>query len=75
MRISEFWALVEGEFGAAHGRTLARDQVLPALGYRTARQALDAGEDPREVWLALCQGMQVPSSRWWGPEQSRTPRR
>ena len=28
--------------------------------------ALKAGEDPRNVWLALCRAQSVPESRWHG---------
>ncbi|HQV81967.1 MAG TPA: DUF3046 domain-containing protein, partial [Ornithinibacter sp.] len=36
------------------------------LGGRTALEALDAGESPREVWLALCDAMDVPEERRHG---------
>ena len=71
MRLSEFWTLVDDEFGAAQGRALVRDHVLGVLGHRTAEQALDAGEEPREVWLALCDELEVPPARRWGREQPR----
>ncbi len=73
VRVSEFWTLVEDEFGAAYGRSLAHDQVLLALGDRTPLQALDAGEDPKRVWLALCDAMDVPPQRRLG--RDRPPRR
>lgn len=66
--MSEFWALVDGEFGPARGRTLARDHVLRAMGYRTAQQALDGGEAPRAVWMALCDELEVPADRRWGAD-------
>ncbi len=69
MRSSEFWELVDGEFGRAHGRTLIRDHVLFRLGNRTAEQAIDDGESVREVWFALCDALDVPESRRWGQEQ------
>jgi hypothetical protein len=74
VRVSEFWELVEGEFGSAFGRSLVRDQVLPALADRTAAQALDAGSPPREVWAALCDAMQVPADRRWGPDPRKIAR-
>ena len=73
MRVSEFWTLVDDEFGAAYGRSLAVDQVLLALGERTPAQALDEGEDPKAIWLALCDAMDVPPARRLG--RDRTPRR
>ncbi|MDO5053110.1 MAG: DUF3046 domain-containing protein [Pseudoclavibacter sp.] len=74
MRMSEFERAVEDEFGAAEGRTLLRDLVLDGLGDRTGRQALAAGAEPREVWLALCRQTGVPESRRHGvgrPEPRR----
>jgi hypothetical protein len=52
MRVSEFWILVEDEFGAAYGRSLAADHHLLVLEDRTAKEALDAGVEPKEIWLA-----------------------
>ncbi len=66
MRHSEFWTLLEEEFGAAHGRALARDHVLRTLAYRTPEQALAEHVDPREVWFALCEDLDVPPERRWG---------
>lgn len=64
--MSDFWTFVDDEFGAAQGRTLVRDHVLGVLGHRTAQQALDAGDDPRAVWFALCDDLDVPPARRWG---------
>ncbi|RRJ87994.1 DUF3046 domain-containing protein [Gulosibacter macacae] len=66
MRTSEFQRAVADEFGAAYGATVVRDVVLDALADRTAQEALDAGEDPRRVWEALCAAMDVPRDRWYG---------
>lgn len=63
MRVSEFQRAVADEFGEAYGRSLMNDLVLGALGDRTAREALVAGVAPREVWLALCEAMDVPAHR------------
>ena len=75
MRNSEFWELVDDEFGRAHGRSLAHDHVLFRLGNRTAEQALADGNDAREVWIALCDALDVPESRRWGQEQPQSRRR
>ncbi len=75
MRSSEFWDLVDAEFGRAHGRTLVRDHVLFRLGNRTAEQAMADGEPNREVWFALCDALDVPESRRWGQEQKPASRR
>jgi len=75
VRISEFWELVDGEFGPAHGRTLVRDHVLFAWGNRTAEQALADGEPVREVWFAFCDALDVPPERRWGQEKPAGKRR
>ena len=71
VRLSEFWTLVDEEFGATQGRTLVRDHVVGTLRHRTPAQALEDGEEPREVWLALCADLEVPEERWWGRETTR----
>ncbi|MCU1432050.1 MAG: hypothetical protein JWP95_1155 [Actinotalea sp.] len=73
MRYSEFWDLVNDVFGPI-GRTLTTDQVLGALGDRTSVQALEGGEEPRTVWRALCDAMEVPEQDRWG-SAVRRPRR
>ncbi|NLT25112.1 MAG: DUF3046 domain-containing protein [Microbacteriaceae bacterium] len=66
MRVSEFERAVVDEFGAAYGASVTKDVVIGALGDRTAREALAAGVDAREVWLALCAAMDVPPERRYG---------
>ncbi|GAB3680279.1 hypothetical protein GCM10028814_15660 [Angustibacter aerolatus] len=66
VRRSEFWQLMDDEFGAGYARSVASEQHVHALGDRTAVAALDAGEDPRTVWFALCDAMDVPAERRWG---------
>ncbi|KGN39098.1 DUF3046 domain-containing protein [Knoellia subterranea] len=70
MRISHFWTLMNDEFGETYASTLARDHVLEVLGGRTVLQALDAGEHPRLVWLALCDDMDVPIERRLGRDDA-----
>ena len=60
VRITDFWERMEARFGSAYASSVARDQVIGRLGDRTAQQALDAGEDVREVWLAVCEHFEVP---------------
>jgi hypothetical protein len=69
VRHSEFWQLMDDEFGAGYARTVARDQVMAALGGRTAQEALRARVPPRQVWSALCDLMEVPSARRWGRDR------
>jgi hypothetical protein len=68
VRLSQFWTLMNDEFGEAYAGTLARAHVLHALGDRTALEALEAGEPPRTVWIALCEDMDVPESRRLGKD-------
>lgn len=71
MRYREFWQLVDEVLGSAHGRALVRELVLPGLGDRTAEQALDFGIEPRDVWHALCDELDVPDRQRWGFDQHR----
>ncbi|MGB7819674.1 MAG: DUF3046 domain-containing protein [Ornithinibacter sp.] len=66
MRHSRFWALMADEFGGAYADSLARSHVVAELGDRTAVEALDAGIAPREVWLALCEALDVPEEHRHG---------
>lgn len=75
MRESEFWELVDGEFGRMQGRNLVREHVLFELGNRTAEQALADGEPVREVWVAMCEALDVPVSRRWGVDEKERRRR
>ncbi|WP_258726724.1 DUF3046 domain-containing protein [Cellulomonas sp. NS3] len=75
MRYREFWQLVDEVLGSAHGRALARDLVLFELQGRTAVQALDDGEEPRNVWHALCDAMEIPEGRRWGSAARQAPPR
>ena len=74
MRLSHFNTLMTDEFGLAYSQVISRDLVLGALGDRTAEQALAAGEDPKEVWLALCEANNVPKERWAGKSQPKKPK-
>jgi hypothetical protein len=67
MRLTQFWELMRAEFGDAYAAHLAGSHVLSVLGGRTVQAALDAGEHPRLVWLALCDDMEVPAERRLGP--------
>lgn len=71
MRNREFWQLVDEVFGPTYGRSLARDLVMDALGGTTAVLALEAGDEPRTIWHALCDAMDVPDARRWGADERR----
>ncbi|WP_026204909.1 DUF3046 domain-containing protein [Actinomycetospora chiangmaiensis] len=63
MRLTHFRQLMEDEFGAVRASSIARDHVFSALDGRTVEQALESGEEPREVWRAVCAEFDVPASR------------
>ena len=54
---------MEDEFGAARASSLVRDHVFSELGDRTVEDALEAGLEPRRVWLAVCRAYDVPPAR------------
>jgi hypothetical protein len=66
---------MDDEFGAGYARSVASDQVLAALGSRTATEALEAGVPPRDVWDAVCEAMHVPLERRFGLEPHERGRR
>ncbi len=74
MRLSDFRARLEAEFGRARASVLVADHVLSELGGRTAGQAIEDGVDLREVWFALCADLDVPRERWWGDLEPGRPR-
>ena len=65
MRRSEFLRAVEDEFGR-RADALVTDLVLDGAGGMTARDALEAGVDPRTIWQSLCEEMDVPLQRRHG---------
>ena len=75
MRVSRFWTLVEDEFGAAYAHSLAGSTHIAALGGRTAVDALEAGIPPRDVWIALCEVMDVAEERRHGLDKPPRPAR
>ena len=65
MRRSEFDRAVADEFGA-RANAVVTDLFLSQVGGRTAAEAIAAVFDPREVWLALCEELDVPPERRYG---------
>ena len=65
MRRSEFQRAVADEFGS-RADTVTRDLTLRGVGGLTAVEAIDAGENPRAVWLALCEETDVAPDRRYG---------
>lgn len=66
MRLSEFRRLMDDEFGSAYSQVLAGELVLPGLSGRTAAAALRDGENPKTVWLAICEIQDIPAERRLG---------
>ena len=66
MRTSDFWRLMDDEFGSAYSRMLAQTLHLSGLGDRTPAEALGAGIEPRAVWIAVCDMQDVPEFRRLG---------
>lgn len=66
MRKSEFARAIVDEFGEGYGRVVTRDVVLASLGSVSADEAIARGDDPRDVWLALCEVENVPADRRYG---------
>ncbi len=62
VRLTDFWQRMEQHLGPAYADSWARDYVLDALGGRTVHQALNAGEDAKVVWRAVCDALRLPPS-------------
>lgn len=54
------------EFGEPYSRAVAQDLTLTEVAGLTAQQAIAAGVDPRDIWLAICRAMDVPPDRRYG---------
>lgn len=63
VRLTQFRDLMTDEFGAVRAASLARDHVFSQLEGRTVEEALEAGIEPRTVWLAVCESYDVPPVR------------
>ncbi len=64
---------MDDEFGAGYSRVLANELVLAELGGMTPAAALKAGEEPRQVWSAVCTMQDVPLARRLGRDAPPTP--
>ncbi|MBL7501328.1 DUF3046 domain-containing protein [Frankia sp. CNm7] len=61
MRLTEFWAQMNRQFGSGYAESIARDHVLAGLGGATIEGALARGDDAKAVWRAVCQEFDVPA--------------
>ena len=62
MRHTEFWSRLDAALGRAYSRSWAEQHVMSALGSRTAKEALDAGVPPKQVWAAVWEALELPAS-------------
>jgi hypothetical protein len=60
VKLTEFWDRMREQFGDVYAESVAKDQVLGALGGRTVNQALADGEDAKTVWRAVAETFDVP---------------
>ena len=63
MRLTAFWDRMRAQFGDAYAESVAKDQVLAALGSRTVSQALADGTDAKTVCRAVCETFDIPELR------------
>lgn len=69
MRHSVYWELMNDEFGSARAASLHTDLALSTLGSLTAQEAFERGEDPKAIWLAVCDATGVPPERRLGTDK------
>lgn len=63
MRHTEFWSRLEAVLGLAYAGPWSGQFVMGELGDRTARDALEAGIPPRQVWDAVARALELPASQ------------
>lgn len=61
MRLTDFWERMEEVLGPSYAHSWARDVVLPDLGL-CAQSAIDSGIDTKDIWRAVCNTVEVPST-------------
>ncbi|MFC6706062.1 DUF3046 domain-containing protein [Flexivirga alba] len=66
MKHSEYRRLMADEFGSAYAGVLGNSHVLQVLGNRTPDEAIVDGIKFREIWLAVCDDLQIPEERRLG---------
>lgn len=62
MKHTEFWTRMHQHLGEGYAPVWADQQVLRQLGGRTVREALAAGESPKQVWRAVWEALELPAS-------------
>ena len=61
MRLTDFWARMETQFGFGYARSVAADFRLPALGV-TVDEAIRRGDETKEIWRAVCDAFELPAT-------------
>lgn len=61
VRLTEFWAKMNRQFGAGYAESVARDHVIAGLGGATIEDALARGDDAKDVWRAVCEEFDLPA--------------
>ncbi|WP_182376611.1 DUF3046 domain-containing protein [Nocardioides sp. WS12] len=62
MRHTEFWERMERHLGSGYAHVWADHFVMASLGGRTVREAIDAGDQPKQVWRAVWAQLELPAS-------------
>jgi len=53
---------MEAALGSGYAHVWAEQFVMADLGGRTAKEALDAGVSPKQVWRAAWKALELPQS-------------
>ncbi len=61
VRLTEFWARMNKQFGSGYAESVARDHVVAGLGGATVDEALTRGDDVKDVWRAVCEEFDLPA--------------
>lgn len=59
MRLTDFWARMEAQFGVGYARSVAADFRLPDLGV-TIDEAIARGDETKTIWRAVCDAFDLP---------------
>lgn len=72
MRLTEFERLLTDEFGRTQGAWVRHSHVLAGFGV-TCDEAIERGDDPRDIWWALCEDFNIPPERQLGKDEPQRP--
>lgn len=67
MRLTEFEQLITDEFGDQKAQWIKDSHVIAGLG-GTAKELIEKGLNPRDVWRGLCDDFDVPDDRRLGKD-------